>query len=122
MRAFGVNKYKAKKIVDQEFGKFDSKAEYSRWLELVAMERAGMIADLRRQVRYEVIPANDKNRKTEYIADAVYTENGRVIVEDTKGFETPEYIIKKKLMYHVHGIEIFESRMRPKKSKRKKKS
>ena len=121
MRAFGVNKYKAKKIVDSEFGKFDSKAEHSRWLELVAMERAGMISDLRRQVRYEVIPANDKNRKTEYIADAVYTENGRVIVEDTKGFETPEYIIKKKLMYHVHGIEIFESRMRPKKSKRKKK-
>ena len=122
MPPFGMSKYNAKKIVDPEHGKFDSKAEYKRWIELVAMQEAGMISDLKRQVRFEVIPANEKHRKVEYIADAVYTENGRVIVEDTKGFETPDYIIKKKLMYHVLGIDIFESRMRPKKSKRKKKS
>ena len=119
---FGVSKYRAKKVADPEHGTFDSRAEFKRWLELVAMEKAGTITGLRRQVRFTIIPANDKNRKTEYIADAVYECEGRVIVEDTKGFETPEYIIKKKLMYHVHGIEIFESRMRPKKSKRKKKS
>ena len=34
----------------------------------------------------------------------------REIVEDAKGFETPEFKLKKKLMKAVHGIDIYLSR------------
>lgn len=44
------------------------------------------------------------------IADFVYTDNasGQTVVEDTKGVRTKEYIIKRKLMLHVHNIHIHE--------------
>jgi hypothetical protein len=40
--------------------------------------------------------------------DFVYMENGKKVVEDTKGFRTKDYIIKRKLMLYVHGIRIKE--------------
>lgn len=80
------------------------------------MLRAGLISNLREQVKYVLIPTQrDYNgkileRECSYIADFVYTDNytGKQIVEDTKGFRTPQYIIKRKLMLHVHGIVIHE--------------
>ena len=47
-------------------------------------------------------------RECNYIADFVYEQDGKTIVEDTKGFRTPDYIIKKKLMLCVHKIKIKE--------------
>ena len=47
-------------------------------------------------------------QKCSYIADFVYTENGEKVVEDTKGFRTKDYIIKRKLMLYIHGIRIQE--------------
>ena len=93
---------------------FDSKKEANRYAELKLMERAGLIQNLRRQVRYELIPSQYKDgkclyRSCTYVADFVYTQNCETVVEDTKGFKTPEYIIKKKLMYQVHGIVIRET-------------
>lgn len=42
-----------------------------------------------------------------YRADFVVTyPDGRVEVEDTKGIETPKFILQKKLMLAVHGIKI----------------
>ena len=35
-------------------------------------------------------------------------ENDKIVVEDTKGFKTKDYIIKRKLMLYVHGIRIKE--------------
>ena len=43
-----------------------------------------------------------------YKADFLYRENGKWVVEDTKGKKTEAYIIKRKLMLHVHGIRIRE--------------
>lgn len=43
-----------------------------------------------------------------YKADFFYKMNGKQIVEDTKGFKTKDYIIKRKLMLLVHGIRIKE--------------
>jgi len=43
-----------------------------------------------------------------YIADFVYSQDRKVIVEDTKGFKTKDYIIKRKLMLHKYGIRIKE--------------
>ena len=94
---------------------FDSKAEALRWQELRMLEHAGHIADLRRQVPYELIPQlrrKDGHRipKTVYKADFVYTDlhTGEQVVEDVKGFVTPEYRLKKKLMLWRYGIEITE--------------
>lgn len=92
---------------------FDSKKEAQRYAELKLLERSGAIHNLQRQVRYELIPAQKKDGKTveracHYIADFVYTENGKTVVEDVKGFRTKEYVLKRKLMLRVHGIEVRE--------------
>ena len=49
-------------------------------------------------------------RECAYIADFVYfdSQSGQITVEDTKGFKTKDYIIKRKLMLWVHGIRIQE--------------
>lgn len=104
----------------------DSQREARRWVELNLLLRVGEISDLRRQVKYILIPAQrepDKvgkrggkikgkliERECAYIADFVYVDNasGETIVEDTKGFRTPDYIIKRKLMLYMYGIRIKE--------------
>ncbi len=119
------NKYGAEKCqVNGEV--FDSKKEARRWQELRLLEKAGEISNLRRQVKYILIPSQKemtvevrKNRtpkRTErvverecsYVADFVYEEDGKTIVEDAKGMKTEVYRIKKKLMLYVHGIKIRE--------------
>lgn len=77
------------------------------------LERAGTIQNLQRQVKFELIPSQRIDGKVverpcTYIADFVYTENGKMVVEDTKGFRTTDYIIKRKLLLWVHGIRIQE--------------
>ena len=109
-----MNKYRAKKVVTED-GKFDSKAEYNRWLVLKAAATAGEITDLQRQVEYVLIPNQKlngrvKERCVKYVADFVYRRNDVQIVEDVKGKRTKEYIIKRKLMLYVHGIAIYETR------------
>ena len=93
---------------------FDSQKEFNRYAELALMQRAGKISDLQRQVRFELIPAQYKDgkciyRSCTYVADFVYMENGEKVVEDSKGFKTPEYIIKKKLMFQRYGILVKET-------------
>lgn len=96
-------------------GGYDSKKECNRARQLKLMARAGLISDLREQVRYKLIPSQHCDdgtleRAVHYVADFVYTDNetGRTVVEDTKGVRTKEYIIKRKLMLYVHGIRIKE--------------
>lgn len=88
--------------------KFDSKKEAKRYKELVILQKAGMIGQLRLQVPYELIAKNGNNRACTYRADFVYmlTETGETIVEDCKGMATPEFKLKKKLMKSVHNIDI----------------
>ena len=108
-----MSKYHAKRITTAD-GTFDSKKEYERWCELKLLERAGKIFDLRRQVKYELIPLQKTKGKileypVNYIADFVYTENGKPVVEDSKGYRTAEYKLKRKLMLWVHGIRVRET-------------
>ncbi len=104
------NKYHAEKT-----GGHASKKEHRRASQLRMMQRIGLISDLREQVSYELIPAqrdgegNLLEKSCRYIADFVYIDShGNKVVEDTKGFRTPEYVIKRKLMLHRHGIRIKE--------------
>ena len=94
---------------------YDSKKEMRRHQELILLERAGQIKDLKTQVKFELIPHQTeggkvKERAVNYIADFTYAENGKLIVEDVKSpaTKTPEYIIKRKLMRYIYGIEIKE--------------
>jgi hypothetical protein len=107
------SKYKNKKVTYDGI-KFASIKEARRYQELKLLLRAGAISDLRLQVPYELIPAQYINgrcveRSVKYIADFVYTENGKEVVEDAKGVRTDTYKIKKKLMLYVHGIRLKET-------------
>jgi hypothetical protein len=120
-----MSKYHSRKIT-RDGVTFDSVKEYKRFCELSLLERAGAITDLQRQVKFVLIPAQreftneiDKKgrfktgklleRECAYIADFVYLdEKGRRVVEDTKGFKTKDYVIKRKLMLYEHGIRISE--------------
>lgn len=103
------NKYGAKKVRTPDGQVFDSQMEYHRWCELRLLERAGRISGLRRQVKYELIPKQDGERACTYVADFVYNEDGKTVVEDCKGFRTEGYKVKRKLMLWVHNIKIKET-------------
>ena len=109
-----VSKYHARKTTVYGIV-FDSKREAARYVELRDLELAGKIRGLRRQVRYELIPAFDVDgkhyRPTAYIADFVYTDvkTGKEIVEDVKGMKTPVYLIKRKLVAYRYQKIIKET-------------
>lgn len=93
---------------------YDSKKEAKRAYELDMMQRAGLISNLEKQKVFELQPSFKSNGKTEraitYVADFVYTQGGKTIVEDTKGFRTDVYKIKRKLlMYKYPDITFIES-------------
>lgn len=121
-----MSKYHSRKVTVDGIT-YDSMKEYRRFKELSLLERAGAIQNLQRQVKYVLIPAQraftneiDKKgnfkkgklleRECSYIADFVYVDmqTGRLTVEDTKGFRTKDYIIKRKLMLWVYGIQVRE--------------
>lgn len=105
---------KKSKYGAEKSGGYDSKKEHSRANVLKQMQRAGLISNLREQVKYVLIPTqrdadgNLLEKECSYRADFVYDKDGKTIVEDTKGMRTKEYIIKRKLMLYVHGIIINE--------------
>ena len=96
---------------------FDSLKELRRYKELLALQGAGKIKDLDRQVKYALIPSQkDANGKTierpiNYYADFVYTDTAtnKRIVEDVKGVRTDAYILKRKIMLAWFGIQIKET-------------
>lgn len=112
------NKYgNVKTIVDGI--EFDSKKEANRFQILRQMEKTGVISDLQMQVTFQLIPAQRKpsggiERQVYYIADFVYTKDGKTVVEDVKGYRSPQsagyakFVIKRKLMLYLHGIEVKE--------------
>jgi|TARA_Y100001938_G_C8087044_1_gene432672 hypothetical protein len=82
------------------------------------MERAMFIRDLELQVPYDIV-VNDV-KICRYVADFRYKKESNhtitndeyyvEVVEDAKGFETPEFKLKKKLMKAVFNIDIYLSK------------
>lgn len=98
------HKYNAKKTTVDGIT-FDSKREASRYIELKLLQQAGIISNLKLQPRYQLQPKfkdRDGNtiRAIYYQADFEYYEDGQLIVEDTKGFETKDFKLKKKLFLY----------------------
>lgn len=94
---------------------FDSKREARRWSELLMLEQTGVIQNLQRQVRYELLPSQRIDGKVVerpvfYVADFTYEQDGMTVVEDTKSpaTRTPVYVIKRKLLLYRYGIRIRE--------------
>lgn len=119
-----MSKYHSKKVTVNGIT-FDSKREANRYSELLLLEKAGQIQNLELQKVFELIPTQREilpetddygrqklgkviERPVKYIADFVYTENGETVVEDTKGYRTSDYVIKRKLMLLRYGIHIKE--------------
>ena len=125
-------KYNNRKIIVDGIT-FDSKKEAKRYKELKMLEKAGIIHDLKRQVKYVLIPAQYERtssvyvkgnikgkpkkgrlieRECAYYADFVYLQDGNTIVEDVKGYRDGQaynlFVIKRKLMLYVHGIAVKE--------------
>lgn len=122
------NKYGNRKTVVNGI-EFDSRKEAVRYQELRLLERAGKISGLRLQEKFILIPSQREastevyksgpqkgrrkpgkllEKECSYIADFFYTEDGEIVVEDTKGFRTEAYKIKRKLMLERYGIRIRE--------------
>lgn len=111
--------FKKHKYHAQKTNGYDSKKEAKRAEVLKLMQKQGLISELAEQVSFTLCPGqygldyNGKQmclrREMKYIADFVYKQNGEVIIEDCKGFKTPEYKRKKRLMKKLLNIDIKET-------------
>ena len=107
-RFYQKNKFNAKKT--EWLGiLFDSKWEAERYGQLIMLQRANRIRDLKTQVRFDIII--NEQKVCAYISDFTYHEinqdgSEEFIVEDAKGLETGVFRLKKKLMKIVNDIEI----------------
>jgi hypothetical protein len=101
------SKYHNKRVTIGEHT-FDSKAEARRYVGLMAMQQGGLISDLRVHPRFELVV--NGHHICNYVADFAYIEDGNEVVEDVKGVRTPVYLLKKKLLYGLYGIEVKEVR------------
>lgn len=104
------NKFFAKKFVDGDGIKWDSKKEYSRYLELRERLENDEITFLQRQVKFQILPKQKDERKVEYIADFVYleTKEKKLVIEDVKSNYTRKdmyYVLKRKLTKFVYVYE-----------------
>jgi hypothetical protein len=101
------SKYGAKaEIVDGVF--FASRAEARRYRELKLLEAGGYIRKLELQPVYEF--KIDGAVIFKYVGDFRYMENSLKVLEDVKGFKTPVYRLKRRLIEAQHGIKIREIR------------
>ena len=121
------SKYNATKVaVDGDI--YDSKKEARRGTELALAEKAGEIQNLRRQVKFVLVPEQREpdtvgprggkkrgkliEKELAYIADFVYEQDGQTIVEDVKGYRDGGayrmFVVKRKLMLFLRGIRVTE--------------
>ena len=126
---YKYNKYHNQKTRTSDGVEHDSRKEARRWMELQLLQKAGLISDLNRQVRFELIPTQREpdtigklggvrkgkciEQSVVYVADFVYSDlkKGEIVVEDVKSEATRKkesYIIKRKLLLYLKGIRIYE--------------
>lgn len=102
------SKYKNRKV-ERGGIKYDSQKEAKRAFDLELKQRAGEVSELKRQVKFILqdsfkIPSKKTKQGFEtikeitYIADFTYFMGGEFYIEDVKGYKTPEYKIKAKML------------------------
>lgn len=108
IRLSSPSKYRSRRT-----GGYASGKEAHRAAELALLAQLGEIRDLQQQVTFELVPRQGSRRAVSYRADFCYEQrqpdgSWARIVEDVKGFQTPVYRLKKRLMEWRHGIKIQE--------------
>lgn len=112
------NKFNAKKT-ELDNVVFDSAGEANRYANLALLQRAGKIANLKRQVKIPLVVNGThiaiesklgRRRRLFYLADFTYTENGVAVIEDFKGCDTPLSRLKRALVEAVTGQTVRVSR------------
>ena len=83
---------------------FDSKAEAARYADLRLLSRAGEISDLTLQPEFP-FEVNGQRVFT-YQADFSYRQDGALVIEDVKGFDTRMSKLKRKIIEADRGISI----------------
>lgn len=81
---------------------FDSRLEATRYQQLRLLEKADEITALVLQPEFQILrgfinpDTGEKTRSRFYVGDFQYIDNAtnKMIVEDTKGMETPEFRLK----------------------------
>jgi hypothetical protein len=85
---------------------FASHKEAKRFVKLKSLEKAGVISDLILQPVYVLQETfkyqGETVRAIKYVADFAYRENGKIVVEDTKGVETQVFKLKRKLFWRKY--------------------
>lgn len=104
-----ISKYRNKRTKYDGI-KFDSIKEKNYYIKLKLLEKSGKIKDLKLQVKFELQPSFKFKGKTiraiNYVADFTYYEENKLVIVDTKGYRTKEYLLKKKMMnYRGYDIE-----------------
>jgi hypothetical protein len=104
-------KYRNKPFRDAAGVYWHSRKEHRHWLVLRAAEAAGLVRNLRRQVRYRLTVNGIEVGS--YVADFVYfdSETDRVVVQDVKSPATrklPLYKLKAALLRAVWGLAVEE--------------
>lgn len=103
-----LSKYKNRKV-ERGGIQYDSKKEAARGAVLELKQRAGEVSELKRQVKFTLQDSfKTPSKKTKqgfetikeiaYIADFTYFMGGQFYIEDVKGYKTPEYKIKAKML------------------------
>lgn len=90
-----MTKYKAKPTTVGDI-RFASQKEANRFCELQLLEKAGLIRNLELQPKFPLIV--NGNKVCTYIGDFAFFEADRRVIEDAKGFATPMYRLKRKLL------------------------
>lgn len=106
------NKYNAKKVTYQGIT-FDSKRERDRWIVLCGMQKRGEIFDLERQVPVFLEGKNGPvmgglgRGQMRLTVDFKYVDSdtGLTVYDDSKGFEAPDFKVKKHVL-KAQGIEV----------------
>lgn len=130
MRKFFPNRQKGRKYnnkkVEYNGILFDSKKEKDRFVFLKDAEEQGLISNLQRQVKFELLPAikekyikhlKTKEKECErtvqlaisYTCDFQYEKDGVVVVEDIKpspALIPKEFVLKEKLFRYKYGFSI----------------
>lgn len=88
---------------------FDSKKEADRYVLLTRRKAIGEVVDIHLQVPF--VFALEGKKMFTYKADFVYFDKiaNELVIEDVKGFRTPLYKLKKKLIEQQHKIKITET-------------
>ena len=78
--------------------------------ELAILARAGKILDLREQVPFVIAKGRNGVRSVTWYADFTWkdADTGIAHVADVKGYKTPVYVLKKRLLYLLCGLTIEE--------------